>query len=40
MSRTFAIQIQGTGIVHPTGGDTYTVTYTIQGLSHTQIGTF
>jgi hypothetical protein len=39
-SCTFAIQNQRTGIVHPTSGDTYTVTYTIQGVSRTQFGTF
>jgi chitin-binding protein len=39
-SRTFAVQTQGTGTVHPTSGDTYTVTYTTGGVSHTQNGTF
>jgi cellulose 1,4-beta-cellobiosidase len=39
-SRTFAVQTQGTGTVHPTTGDTYTVTYTTGGVSHTQNGTF
>jgi predicted carbohydrate-binding protein with CBM5 and CBM33 domain len=38
--RTFAVQTQGTGTVHPTSGDTYTVTYTTGGVARTQNGTF
>jgi chitin-binding protein len=39
-SRTFAVQTGGTGTVHPTSGDTCTVTYTTGGVSRTQSGTF
>jgi hypothetical protein len=38
-SRTFAVQVQGTGNVRPTSSATYTVTYTIQGVSRAQIAT-
>jgi hypothetical protein len=37
---TFAAQASGTGTVHPTAGDTYTVTYTTGGVSFTQTGHF
>jgi hypothetical protein len=37
---TFAAQASGTGTVHPTVGDTYTVTYTTGGVSFTQTGHF
>jgi hypothetical protein len=39
-NRTFAAQMSGTGTVHPTGGDTYSVTYTTGGQSFTVSGTF
>jgi chitin-binding protein len=39
-NRTFAVQMGGTGTAHPTGGDTYTVTYTSGGVTRTQSGTF
>jgi endo-1,4-beta-xylanase len=39
-NRTFAAQMSGAGTVHPTSGDTYTVTYTIGGVNFTQTGTF
>jgi xyloglucan-specific exo-beta-1,4-glucanase len=39
-NRTYATQSSGTGTVHPTGGDTYTVTYTTGGVSYTQTGHF
>ena len=35
-----AAQMSGTGTVHPTSGDTYTVTYTTGGQSFTVSGTF
>jgi hypothetical protein len=37
---TFAAQAGGSGTIHPTAGDTYTVTYTIGGTSFTQSGHF
>jgi len=37
---TFATQASGSGTVHPTAGDTYTVTYTTGGASFTQTGHF
>jgi hypothetical protein len=37
---TFAAQASGTGTVHPTAGDTYTVTYITGGVSFTQTGHF
>ena len=37
---TFAVQASGGGTVHPTAGDTYTVTYTTGGVSFTQTGHF
>lgn len=37
---TFAAQASGTGTVHPTSGDTYSVTYTTGGQTFTQTGTF
>ncbi|MBO0857163.1 MAG: endo-1,4-beta-xylanase [Chloracidobacterium sp.] len=37
---TFAAQASGTGTIHPTSGDTYTVNYTIGGVSFTQTGHF
>ena len=39
-SRTFAVQTSGTGTAHPMSGDTYSVTYTAGGVTHTQNGTF
>jgi hypothetical protein len=39
-NRTFAAQTSGTGTLHPTAGDTYTVTYTTGGVTFTQSGTF
>ena len=39
-NRTFAAQMSGTGTVHPTSGDTYSVTYTSGGQTVTQSGTF
>ena len=39
-NRTLAAQMSGTGTVHPTSGDTYTVTYTTGGQTFTQTGTF
>ena len=32
---SFAMQMSGTGTVHPTAGDTYTVTYTAGGTPRT-----
>jgi hypothetical protein len=37
---TFAAQASGSGTVHPTSGDTFTVTYTTGGASFTQTGHF
>jgi hypothetical protein len=37
---TFAAQSSGSGTVHPTAGDTFTVTYTSGGTSFTQTGHF
>src|SRR5499426_1490487 len=39
-NRIFAAQMTGSGTVHPTTGDTYTVTYTTGGVSFTQTGHF
>jgi hypothetical protein len=39
-SKLFAAQTGGTGTVHPTAGDTFTVTYTSGGTSFTQTGHF
>jgi endo-1,4-beta-xylanase len=39
-NRIFAAQMSGNGMVHPTTGDTYTVTYTSGGQSFTQTGAF
>ena len=39
-NRTFAAQTSGNGTVHPTSGDTYTVTFTTGGQTVTQSGTF
>jgi hypothetical protein len=39
-NRTFAAQMSGTGTIHPTSGDTYTVTYTTGGVTYTQTGHF
>ena len=36
--RTFAAQTSGQGTVHPTAGDTFTVTYTTGGVTFTQTG--
>jgi endo-1,4-beta-xylanase len=38
--RMFAAQTSGSGTVHPTSGDTYTVTYTTGGQTFTQSGHF
>ncbi len=38
--RLFAAQMTGSGTIHPTSGDTYTVTYTTGGVSFTQTGHF
>jgi endoglucanase len=38
--RIFAVQMGGTGTLHPTSGDTWTVTYTTGGVSRTRTGTF
>jgi Zn-dependent metalloprotease len=37
---TFAAQTNGNGTPHPTSGDTYSVTYTVEGRTYTQTGTF
>ncbi|HET9313992.1 MAG TPA: endo-1,4-beta-xylanase [Vicinamibacteria bacterium] len=39
-NRTFAAQMGGTGTLHPTSGDTWSVTYTSGGQTVTQSGTF
>jgi phosphoheptose isomerase len=39
-NRLFAAQFSGSGTIHPTTGDTYTVTYTTGGVSFTQTGHF
>src|SRR5262245_29708083 len=39
-NRLFAAQMSGSGTVHPTAGDTYTVTYTTGGATFTQTGHF
>jgi xyloglucan-specific exo-beta-1,4-glucanase len=39
-NRLFAAQMSGSGTVHPTIGDTYTVTYTTGGVAFTQTGHF
>jgi hypothetical protein len=39
-SYTFAAQTNGSGTVHPTAGDTFTITYTTGGASFTQTGHF
>jgi len=39
-NRTFAVQMSGNGTVHPTSGDTYTVTGTAGGQPFTLTGTF
>ena len=39
-NRLFAAQMTGGGTIHPTAGDTYTVTYTTGGVSFTQTGHF
>jgi endoglucanase len=38
--RLFVAQMSGSGTVHPTSGDTYTITYTTGGVTFTQTGTF
>jgi hypothetical protein len=38
--RTFAVQMSGNGSVHPTSGDTYSVTGTAGGQPFTLSGTF
>jgi hypothetical protein len=38
--RAFAVQMGGTGTVHPSAGDTYTVNYTTGGQSATLTGHF
>jgi endo-1,4-beta-xylanase len=39
-NRTFAAQTSGTGTLHPTAGDTFTVTYTTGGVTYTRSGRF
>jgi hypothetical protein len=39
-NRMFAVQMGGTGTVHPTAGDTYTVTYMTGGQTFTTSGHF
>jgi endoglucanase len=39
-SRTFAVQTSGNGSLHPTAGDTYSVTYTSGGATTTTTGHF
>jgi endoglucanase len=39
-NRTFAAQIRGTGVAHPTSGDSWSVTYTSGGTTTTTSGTF
>jgi len=39
-NRIFAAQMGGNGTLHPTIGDTWTVTYTSGGQTVTQSGTF
>jgi hypothetical protein len=39
-NRLFAAQMSGSGTIHPTTGDTYTVTYTTGGVSFMQTGQF
>jgi hypothetical protein len=39
-NRLFAAQMSGSGTIHPTTGDTYTVTYTTGGVTFTQTGNF
>jgi hypothetical protein len=39
-NRLFAAQMSGTGTVHPMAGDTFTVTYTVGGVTFTQSGHF
>jgi hypothetical protein len=39
-NRTFAAQTGGTGTLHPTAGDTFTVTYTTGGVTYTRSGRF
>ncbi len=39
-NRLFSAQMSGTGMVHPTAGDMYTVSYTTGGVSYTQTGQF
>jgi hypothetical protein len=39
-NRTFAAQMGGAGTIHPTSGDTYTVTYITGGVTYTQTGHF
>jgi len=37
---SFAAQASGSGTVHPTSGDTYTLTYVADGISYTATGHF
>jgi hypothetical protein len=39
-NRAFAVQMSGNGTAHPASGDIYTLTYTVNGQSFTQTGTF
>jgi endo-1,4-beta-xylanase len=39
-NRTFAAQMSGSGMIHPTSGDIYTITYTTGGVTFTQTGNF
>jgi hypothetical protein len=38
--RTFAVQTSGNGSLHPTSGDTWTVSYTSGGQTSSASGTF
>jgi hypothetical protein len=40
MNRTFAAQTNGAGAIHPTGGDTATITYTTGGVTRTETRRF
>ena len=39
-NRTFAAQTGAGGVLHPTSGDTYAVSYVVDGVTYTQNGTF
>ena len=38
--RSFVAQTSGSGTIHPTNGDTYSVTYTVGGVTRTTTGAF